>query len=569
MKKIIAVFLSFLIVIALSVTAFAGTDYTFSVKANDHSSITVKPSETVTVKLVVTKSDGTDIELFSLQDYLKFDPNYLRFENANVMTDNSTGREVDVFNAALVNLTGSYDRLFVNRASTSGLMTANEIVVVTVSFTALKEGTTTITHSAIEMLDGDRNRAAVTEEIATVVIKNAGSNGGGSGGTGGGAGGGGGSAGSSIGSPETVQNPDGSVTTTVTDQKTGAVTVITTNKTTDQVTGTVTETKVETVTGKNGTTTSTETVKVTDITGTTGTTTTTTNAKGETTVTAEATVTDKAVTEAAKTGEAVVVPVEVPAAITTEAAAEVKISVPASAGSVAVEVPVTNTGLGVIAVIVKEDGTEEIVKTSIPTENGVALAVEGNATVKIVDNSKYFVDVKSSDWYDNAVTFVAAREIMDGIGDKKFAPNTVLNRGMIAKVLHNFESNPKSNAKNLFNDVKDNTWYTDAVKWAAENKIVEGYNNNYAPNDNITREHLAAILYRYSNVKGYDMSKTSDLTEFNDKDKTSDWAKEAMKWAVGVGLIGGKGNNILDPKGAASRAEVAQIFMNFCVNVAR
>lgn len=279
--------------------------------------------------------------------------------------------------------------------------------------------------------------------------------------------------------------------------------------------------------------------------------------------------TESAVTEAAKTGAAVTLPVEVPAATTAEAAAEVTISVPASAGSVAVEVPVTNTGVGVVAVIVKADGTEEIVKTSVPTENGVALAVEGNVTVKIVDNSKNFNDVKTGDWHDNAVTFVAAREIMDGIGGNNFAPNTVLSRGMIAKVLHNFENNPETTADNLFNDVDDNTWYTDAVKWAAEQKIVEGNGNNYAPNDNITREQLAAILYRYANVKGYDVTKTGDLGTYNDGAKTSTWAQTAMEWAVANGVLSGKDGNRLDPKGAASRAEVAQILMNFCTNVAQ
>ena len=370
---------------------------------------------------------------------------------------------------------------------------------------------------------------------------------------------------------ETVTNTDGSKTETTTNTTTNkdGSTTETKVETVTNADGSKTETKSETKTDATGAKTSTETVKATDTTGSTGTTTTTTNAAGETTVTAEATVTDKAVTEAAKTGAAVTVPVEVPAATTTAAAAEVKISVPASAGSVAVEVPVTNTGVGVVAVIVKEDGTEEIVKTAVPTENGVALNVEGNATVKIVDNSKSFNDVKTTDWHDSAVTFVAAREIMDGVGGNNFAPNTVLSRGMIAKVLHNFENNPATTAENLFNDVDDNTWYTDAVKWAAENKIVEGDGNNYAPNDNITREQLAAILYRYANVKGFDVTKTGDLGTYNDGANTSAWAQTAMEWAVANGILSGKGNNVLDPKGAASRAEVAQILMNFCTNVAQ
>ena len=367
---------------------------------------------------------------------------------------------------------------------------------------------------------------------------------------------------------ETTTNENGS-TTTVTDKTTGTVTETTTSTTTDEATGTTTQTTTETVTAKDGTTTSTETVTATDASGSTGTTTTTTNANGETTVTAEAAVSAQAITEAAKTGEAVTLLVEVPAAASTETAAEVTVSVPAFAGSVSVEIPVTNTGAGVVAVKVNPDGTEEIIKTSVPTENGVVLNVEGEATIKIVDNSKDFTDVKDTDWHDDAVAFVSAREIMNGVGGDKFDPNTALSRGMIAQVLHNFENNPETAADNLFDDVSDDAWYTDAVKWAAEQKIVEGDGSNYAPNDNITREQLAAILYRYAGAKGYDVTASGDLSAFTDGDQTASWAQEAMEWAVASGIFQGNGNSILNPKGSATRAEIAQILMNFCKNVVK
>lgn len=368
---------------------------------------------------------------------------------------------------------------------------------------------------------------------------------------------------------ETTTNENGSTTTTVTDKTTGTVTETTTSTTTDEATGTTTETKTETVTAKDGTTTSTETVTATDASGSTGTTTTTTNANGETTVTAEAAVSAQAITEAAKTGEAVTLPVEVPAAASTETAAEVTVSVPAFAGSVSVEIPVTNTGAGVVAVKVNPDGTEEIIKTSVPTENGVVLNVEGEATIKIVDNSKDFTDVKDTDWHDDAVAFVSAREIMNGVGGDKFDPNTALSRGMIAQVLHNFENNPETAADNLFDDVSDDAWYTDAVKWAADQEIIEGSNGNYAPDDNITREQLAAILYRYAGAKGYDVTASGDLNAFTDGDQTASWAQEAMEWAVASGIFQGNGNSILNPKGSATRAEIAQILMNFCKNVVK
>ena len=368
---------------------------------------------------------------------------------------------------------------------------------------------------------------------------------------------------------ETTTNENGSTTTTVTDKTTGTVTETTTSTTTDEATGTTTQTTTETVTAKDGTTTSTETVTATDASGSTGTTTTTTNANGETTVTAEAAVSAQAITEAAKTGEAVTLPVEVSAAASTETAAEVTVSVPAFAGSVSVEIPVTNTGAGVVAVKVNPDGTEEIIKTSVPTENGVVLNVEGEATIKIVDNSKDFTDVKDTDWHDDAVAFVSAREIMNGVGGDKFDPNTALSRGMIAQVLHNFENNPETAADNLFDDVSDDAWYTDAVKWAADQEIIEGSNGNYAPDDNITREQLAAILYRYAGAKGYDVTASGDLSAFTDGDQTASWAQEAMEWAVASGIFQGNGNSILNPKGSATRAEIAQILMNFCKNVVK
>ena len=111
-------------------------------------------------------------------------------------------------------------------------------------------------------------------------------------------------------------------------------------------------------------------------------------------------------------------------------------------------------------------------------------------------------------------------------------------------------------------------WYTDAVNWAASKGIVKGYRATvFAPNDTVSREQLATILYRYAEYKEYDVSAKGDLTAFTDGAKTSSWAAQAMEWAVGSKLLSGKGGSVLDPTGTATRAEVAQIFMNFAQNL--
>lgn len=362
----------------------------------------------------------------------------------------------------------------------------------------------------------------------------------------------------------TTENPDGSVTTTTVDPSTGTVTEVTTSEVTDPETGTVTERKKETVTEKDGTTVSTETVKVTDATGTTGTTTTTTDADGETTVKYDFVITKEAIAEAEKTGDAVTLPVEVPASDDAKNAPAVTVTVPPDAGPVAIEVPVAGVSLSTVVVLVKPDGTEEVIKTAILTEEGVQFIVEGSATVKIVDNKKSFIDVYATDWYNDAVTFVAAHEIMNGTDEHIFSPHMPLNRGMVAMVVYNMENRPGYMVNASFLDVVEGAWYTDAIFWAAENGIVKGYSSeSYGPLDDVTREQLVAILYRYANMKGYDTTAAGDLYAFTDGAETSDYAKDAMTWGLGAGLLQGRGNGILDPRGNASRAEVAQIFMNF------
>lgn len=173
-----------------------------------------------------------------------------------------------------------------------------------------------------------------------------------------------------------------------------------------------------------------------------------------------------------------------------------------------------------------------------------------------------FKDVAENAWYYEAVKYAYDNDIMNGVKNDTFAPNSNLNRAMIAQVLYNLEGEPSVKG-DAFSDVAEDAWYFDAVNWAAENKIVEGYGDgNFGPTKAVTREQLAAILFRYAQYKGMDsVTLEENLTGFADGDQVSSWAVSAMNWAVGQGIMNGKGNNTLDPQGTATRAEVAKMLM--------
>ena len=180
-----------------------------------------------------------------------------------------------------------------------------------------------------------------------------------------------------------------------------------------------------------------------------------------------------------------------------------------------------------------------------------------------------FTDVSENDWFYGAVQYVYDNDMMNGVSATSFAPNSNLTRAMMAAVLYNLEDQP-TQADSSFTDVADGSWYADAVNWAAANNIVSGYGDGiFGPNDNITREQMASILYRYAEYKGYDVSAVGDLSQFNDADSVSEWANDVMRWAVGAGLINGMGDGSVAPQGTATRAQVATVLMNFCENIAK
>lgn len=179
-----------------------------------------------------------------------------------------------------------------------------------------------------------------------------------------------------------------------------------------------------------------------------------------------------------------------------------------------------------------------------------------------------FSDVKESDWFYKGVSYVVENGMMNGVGDDQFAPNAPLTREMLAVVLYNMEKQPESTGVNPFADVKADMWYTDAIVWANANGIVAGYDDStFGLGDSITREQLATILYRYAQLKGYDVTKKADLTGYTDSAAISGYAVEAMQWANANGIVNGMTETTLAPQGTATRAQVATMLMNFCENV--
>ena len=180
-----------------------------------------------------------------------------------------------------------------------------------------------------------------------------------------------------------------------------------------------------------------------------------------------------------------------------------------------------------------------------------------------------FTDVPASAWYYDAVRFVYERGMMAGTGNNQFSPNVTTTRAMIVTILYRLENQPAAGSAN-FTDVPAGQWYTSPIAWAAANGIVGGYGDGrFGPNDTITREQMAAILYRYAQFKGYDVSNTGDLSRYADASQVSDWARTAIGWANAQGLITGNTATTLNPTGSATRAEVATILMRFVENVAR
>lgn len=318
---------------------------------------------------------------------------------------------------------------------------------------------------------------------------------------------------------ETTKNNDGSVTKTET-KKDG--------------------TKVETTTGKDGsvskTTTNPNGSSVTETKAADGSTgTVKTDKHGQTT--AETTLSNKAIENAKKNGEAVKAPVEVEASRDSSTAPTVKVELPKGAGETKVEIPVTNVKPGTVAVLVHPDGTEEIVKNSLPTEDGIQLTVNGGATVKIVDNSKDFIDTRNH-WAKDAIDFVSARELVNGISATRYAPDATATRAQLWTILARQNDTDLSGGAN---------WYEKAQLWSKDKGISDGTN----PNGTINRAQMVTMLWRTMGQPA-----AGGSASFADVPADSYYA-QAVAWAIENGITAGVGGDRFDPNATCTRAQIA------------
>ena len=381
--------------------------------------------------------------------------------------------------------------------------------------TAVKVGTATITATAA---DGSDKSAVCTVTVTggTTPSQPGGSTGGSSGGSSS-------DRDSSDSNPviktETKNNADGSTTKTET-RRDGSVTQTTTGKD-GSVSKTETKPDGSSVTENKAADGSTGTVK--------------TDKNGKTEINAK--LSDKAVEDAKKSGEAVKVPVEVEATRNSNTAPVVKVELPKGAGETKVEIPVSNVTPGTVAVLVRPDGTEEILKDSIPTEDGIRLTVDGSATVKIIDNSKDFIDTRNH-WAEDEIDFVSARGLVNGMSATIYAPNASTTRAQLWTIL----------ARQADADLTGgNTWYEKAQNWAKDKGVSDGAN----PNAAINRAQMVTMLWR-----AVGQPTAGGAVSFTDVPADAYYA-QAVSWAVENGITTGVGNGHFDPTGTCTRAQIA------------
>ena len=299
-------------------------------------------------------------------------------------------------------------------------------------------------------------------------------------------------------------------------------------------------TKIQTETKKDGSTVKTETKKdgssVTEAKAADGSTgTVKTDKHGQTT--AETALSSKAIETAKKSGEPVKAPVEVKASRDSSTAPTVKVELPKNSGDTKVEIPVSNVKPGTVAVLVHPDGTEEIVKNSLPTEDGIQLTVNGGATVKIMDNSKDFIDTRNH-WAKDAIDFVSARGLVNGMNDSIYAPNASTTRAQLWTIL------ARQNDADLNGG---NTWYEKAQLWSKEKGISDGTE----PNAAINRAQMVTMLWRAAG-----QPTAGGTANFTDVPADSYYAN-AVSWAVEGGITAGVGGGRFDPNSTCTRAQIA------------
>ena len=242
----------------------------------------------------------------------------------------------------------------------------------------------------------------------------------------------------------------------------------------------------------------------------------------------------------------------------------------AKAGTTVTLTPSPDAGYQVGTVAVTDRFGQPVVVTEQADGTYTFTMPNGQVTVTVTfaEAPLPFPDVTEGDWFYDAVRCAYENSLMDGVGDNLFAPNSQTTRAQLVTILYRLAGQPAVSGDLPFPDVESGTWYTDAVAWAAQNGIVNGVSDTeFVPGDDITREQLAAILYRYAACQGYDVSQRADLSGFGDASSISGYAQEALSWAHAQGLVLGFEDGSLRPQGTASRAQIAAVLMRFLAAV--
>ena len=197
-------------------------------------------------------------------------------------------------------------------------------------------------------------------------------------------------------------------------------------------------------------------------------------------------------------------------------------------------------------------------------DGSVVMDAAVGSTVTIAANGKIFSDVADGSWYRKAVGFAVSHELFNGVSDEEFAPGKSMTRGMFVTVLARLAGEEDFSGEAEFTDVSSDAWYASGVAWAASKGIVNGYGDGkFGPNDEVTREQMAAIMYNFTKAMGYDITGNVSLDKFSDSASVDSWAADAVKWAAGCGIVNGNTDGTLNPRGTATRAQVATIMMNY------
>ena len=240
--------------------------------------------------------------------------------------------------------------------------------------------------------------------------------------------------------------------------------------------------------------------------------------------------------------------------------AQLTVTLPEDAGKTVILIPTASSDTSLVAIV---DG--KVVRDSMNGRDGLRLTLTGDAQIRIVDNSKSVQDVAAGSWYYSAVRFVSSHELFQGTASGQFSPQAAMDRGMLVTVLWRLAGEPDAGSGSVFSDIAPDAWYSDAVAWASSEGIVNGISQSlFKPADHVTREQVAAFLYRFAQWKGITSGQGSgSLQDFRDGSQVSSWARDAMAWAVACGIISGKDAATLDPQGQATRAEVAAMLERF------